>query len=226
MYAFQVEKLMNKKVDLVRTAIRIIEHKHKLPVSNPESINQEQAASDYNELLAALPTIPDLTNEERKELSNEINDKMFRLGFVDHSEYNPTNLVDEETFTKAVERVNYQHRYDAGAMFGTLTAKEAERDYNIILGVLEESDLSPEVKEAIRAMIADKLEHIPDVEAEKRTEEQEYTDRLMNAFNDAKIRFKNLSAYERMIYKMQGKDPEHLDPNDMELEEVRGLYKK
>ena len=24
---------------------------------------------------------------------------MFRLGFVDHSEYNPTNLVDEETFT-------------------------------------------------------------------------------------------------------------------------------
>ena len=46
MYAFQTEKLMTKKVDLVRTAIRIIEHKHKLPVSNPESITQEQAASD------------------------------------------------------------------------------------------------------------------------------------------------------------------------------------
>lgn len=226
MYAFQTEKLMTKKVDLVKTAIKIIEHKQKLGETNPERITQEQAASDYKELLTSLPLIPDLTIEERKELHNEINDKLFVLGFVDHSEYNATNLIDEETFIQAIERVNYQHRYDAGAMFGTLTEKEALRDYNIILSVLEQSELTPEVKETLKAMIDAKISQIPEVEAEKTSEEQQYTDRLMNAFNDAKIRFKNLSAYEKMIYKMQGKDPESLDPNNMEIEEVRGLYKK
>ena len=65
------------------------------------------------------------------------------------------NIKNVEDFKKAIEKVHYEHRYDAGAMMGTLTANEAKRTYERLLNAL---DTIPDLSE--EESIIDQFEHL------------------------------------------------------------------
>ena len=64
MNAFNIDNLKNKKAEDVPKAIRTIEYRLRTPGTYDGRITEEEAISDYNELIEALSTIMDLTEEE------------------------------------------------------------------------------------------------------------------------------------------------------------------
>ena len=130
-----LESLKRSKVDEVRREIKAINYQHVTSHTYEGKLSDEEARREYQKLLDILPDIPGLTNDERNMLQDEIQQRIDTLGKYEHSAYNLDTITDEESFRKAVDRVHYEHRYDAGAMFGTLTDYEAEKDYNTLLSL-------------------------------------------------------------------------------------------
>ena len=73
-------------------------------------------------------------------------------------------------------------------MFGTLTVYEVEKDYNILLALLNDIlDLSDDFKEEMTTLIKQKIDDIPKVENEKQEELKEYEEDFKTAKPNQKI---------------------------------------
>ena len=125
-----------------------------------------------------------------------------------------------------IEGIHYEHRHDAGAMFGTLTAVEAKRTYERLLNALDTiPDLSEEERDELRREIQSRIENIPNVEKEKDDEYEENKRMYDEAFNEAKTRFAALSPIKQVQLRMKKKDPDSLNYEFMGLDEIKGLYR-
>lgn len=141
--------------------------------------------------------------------------------------------IDELMKTKyqlvleAIEHVHHEHRYDAGAMMGTLTDQEAERDYRQILRALPDiPGLSEEERENLKAAIETRIAGIPQVEAEKSAEYEAYEASKKAAFEAAKVRFNALSAFEQMKIRRAKQAPDQIDIDWVSPAELNGMYVK
>ena len=76
MNAFNIDNLKNKKAEDVPKAIRTIEYRLRTPGTYDGRITEEEAISDYNELIEALSTIMDLTEEEINTFTEQIKEKI------------------------------------------------------------------------------------------------------------------------------------------------------
>ncbi len=221
------ERLKRTKLEEVRAAIKEIEYDHKFGLDAMIGpLTDDEAKRSYVELIRTLPEVPGITPEEIKILTNEITKKINKIGIYVHPDYNDEVLITEEDFRKAIEKVHYEHRYDAGAMFETLSENEAIKDYNIVLGVLLKSELPEEVKNALRKEIVTKIGQIPKVEEEKAAQRKAYAQEVDNAFLEAKARFKKLSLFTRAKLRLEGKAPEQLNRAFMDVEDMNSLYRK
>ncbi len=222
-----LKKLKTSKLEEVRNEIKRINEQNIAYGTYEGRIDDEAAKSEYQELLDSLMEIPGLSVDDIVVLQQEIQQRMNTIGKYKHSVYNLDNIIDEETFRKAVERVHYQHRYDAGAMFGTLSPNEAERDYNILLILLDDViGLSDNFKEEMRGLIQQKIDNIPAVQQEKIEEYKTYQAEHKKAFEEAKERFNKLGLFQKLKLKKQGKAPEQLNAEDLGIDQVNALYRK
>lgn len=221
-----LESLMTRKIDLVRAEIENIHYQHVTPGTYQGRWDDDEARREYTILLESLPEIPGLSLEEIEILKKEIQYKIDKIGVYVDPDYNVDTIKNSNDFRKAIERVHHQHRYDAGAMFGTLTPDEAERDYNTLLQLLNEIDwLTEEEKVEFRAEIATRIENIPKVQQEKRAERIAYDQAFDKAFAEAKKRFDKLSFFEKMKLRRARKAPEHQKTDFMTIEDVNRLYR-
>lgn len=218
---------MRSKVDEVRAEIKAIHYQHTTSGTYEGRLSDKQAEKQYRELLDLLPEVPGLTNDEIALLTEEINSKINKIGVYIDPDYNTDTIKSFEDFEKAIERIHYQHRYDAGAMFGTLTEDEAKRDYNTLLSLLSEiPSLSVKQMEKLRNEINSRIDNIPKIEEEKVVERRTYREEKVKAFEDAKNRFNRLGFFTKLKLRRQKQSPEHQDVKFMTAEEINGLYKK
>lgn len=127
---------------------------------------------------------------------------------------------------EAIEKIHFEHRHDAGAMFGTLTPDEAERDYRALSNSLDiMPGLTAEDIDELRQEIENRIQNIPQVEAEKEAEYQKDEQRKARAFENAKARYRQLSFFEKQKLKLEGKDPDSLDIEYMYPEHLDALYR-
>lgn len=132
-----------------------------------------------------------------------------------------------ELVQESMEAIHYEHRYDAGAMFGTLTAREAESTYRRLIAVIPKiPDLTKEEKEKLKAEIEAKIAAIPEVEEEKNAEYHEYEETKKRAFEAAKARFAALSVFEQFSLRQQKLDPENVDIEWKSIPEIEAMYTK
>lgn len=221
-----LENLMKPKIDLVRAEMKNINFYHVTKGTYEGGFSDAEAKIEYTNLLNALPEIPGLSEEEIEILKEEIQHRISMVGTDMHHAYNIDTIKNVEDFKKAIEKVHYEHRYDAGAMMGTLTPQEAERDYKAILSLVDEvKGLTDKEKEELRAEIQTKLENIPQVQQEKREEREAYDEELNREFEAAKARFASLSFFERRKLKKAKKAPENQDLKFMTVDDVKRLYK-
>lgn len=221
------ERLKRTKMEEVRAAIEEIDYDYKVGIDAMMGrLSDAEAKREYLELLKTLPEIPGITSEDIKVLTTEITNKINKLGVYIHPDYNDEVLLTEEDFRKAIDKVHYEHRHSAGAMFGPLSVGEATKDYNTVLEVLMNSNLPEEVKNTLRKEIVTKIGQIPKVEEEKAEERRLYEAELDNAFNSAKTRFKELSVFKRVKLRLEGKAPHQLDREFMDTEDYNNLYRK
>lgn len=151
------------------------------------TLTDYEAKYTYEKLAQMIPKIPGLTAQEREDLLQEIEVRIKNIPQVEkEKEEKPYEYPDEredgvskETLMKLkVEQVrdrmaliHHEHRYDAGAMMGVLTASEAERAYVKLMGLLYSiPDITPEESTMLAEEIQAKIDKIPEVEAEKRAE--------------------------------------------------------
>lgn len=221
-----LESLMTRKIDLVRAEIENIHYQHVTPGTYHGRWDDDEARREYTILLESLPEIPGLSLEEIEILKKEIQYKIDKIGVYVDPDYNVETIKNSNDFRKAIERVHHQHRYDAGAMFGTLTADEAERDYNTLMQLIDEVEgLTEEEKVEFRTEIATRIENIPKVQQEKRAERIAYDQAFDKAFAEAKKRFDKLSFFEKMKLRRARKAPEHQKTDFMTIEDVNRLYR-
>ena len=221
-----LEHLMTKKIDMVREEIKNIHYYHVTPGTYHGRWTDDEARLKYTELLNSLPKMPGLSAEDIEILKEEIQYKISKIGVYVHSYYNADNIKNANDFEKAIERVHYEHRYDAGAMFGTLTDYEAESDYRVLFNLLDEvKGLTEEEKTRLRAEILTRIEKIPEVHEEKRAERKAYDDAFAQAFEDAKARFEKLSFFEKVKLRKKNKAPEDQKLKFMTIDEVNKLYR-
>lgn len=222
-----LQKLKESKIEEVRKEINAI-HKDNTSYGTYEGRLSDHAAKKaYEEILNALHEIPGLSIDDIIQLEKELKQRINTIGKYSHLGYNIDNVTNEEDFRKAVEQVHYEHRYDAGAMFGTLTAYEAEKDYNILLELLNDIlGLTEEFKTEMRALIQQKIDAIPEVEKEKKEEQKKYEEEYKKAFEEAKKRFNSLSFFQKLKLRKEGKSLEQIDLNRLGIDQVNSLYRK
>lgn len=132
----------------------------------------------------------------------------------------------KEQVLDTIKEIHYEHRHDAGAMMGTLTASEGKGTYVRLLNALDTiPDLSEEERDELRREIQTRIENIPNVEKEKDDEFEENKRIYDEAFNEAKARFAALSPIKQVQLRMKKKDPDSLDYAFMRLDEIKGLYR-
>ncbi len=224
MYAYNLDKLMVPKIEEVRNVIKAINKQNTTFGTYEGRLTDEDALSDYQQLLEALPSIPGLSEEDIKTLTIEIEKYIDRIHNPVDERYNLDTITNEETFRKAIETIHYEHRYSAGGTFGPLTEGEALWDYRLLLNLLDKMDnLTVEVKDALRREVQVRIDATSKVEEEKRAdriavEEEE--------FSKAKDRFNKLSSFEKLKLKLKGKAPEQLNRESMDSVDYRRLYRK
>ena len=222
-----LEKLKENKIEEVRREIMEINKQNSVYGTYETRLSDEAAKAAYEEILGALHEIPGLSIDDIIQLEKEIQQRINTIGKYRNSEYNIDNVSDEKKFRKAVERVHYQHRYDAGAMFGTLSADEAERAYNTLLELLNDViGLSDSFKAEMTALIERKITEIPKVELEKIEEYKRYQAKAHMAFNQAKARFNELGFFKKLKLRREGMAPEQIDVDIIGIEGVNALYRK
>lgn len=137
--------------------------------------------------------------------------------------------MDTKAIKKAIleeiEKVHYQHRHDAGAMFGTLSPEEAEKAYREILNRISTNhQLSSDDYQELTDLIESKINNIPQVEREKENEYQKSEQTWNNSFARAKQRFDQLSFFKKRRLRLEGKDPESLG-EVISAEQLDKLYR-
>lgn len=226
--SMEYENIKKSNVDRVREALNAIDYNHKEGTSVMMGpLSDKEAKEEYMKLLASLPEIPGITEDEIKLLTTEITNKINKIGVYVHPEYNEEKLTNYDEVIAAIERVHYQHRYDAGAMFGTLTVLEATNDYNRILGLLPKIEsLTDEQRRELSAVIRTKIGQIPKVEEEKEAERVAAEEEFFNAFQEAKGRFKKLSVFQKIKLSLKGMAPNQIDQVFMTTDDMNNLYRK
>lgn len=132
-----------------------------------------------------------------------------------------------EQVLAAIEHVHYEHTVDAGAMWGTLTAREAKSEYTKLLNALPNiPDLTPEEREKLAAMINKKIAEIPLVERQMEENAEQYEILKHNAFEEAKKRFAKLSKFDQLRLRQMKQDPAQIDVDWLTLPEIEQLYTK
>ena len=132
-----------------------------------------------------------------------------------------------EQVVAAIEHVHYEHTVDAGAMWGTLTAREAKSEYTKLLNALPNiPDLTPEERETLRGMIQAKIDGIPQIEQQKHEAYEQYEASKHQAFEAAKKRFEALSSFEKLRLRQMKQDPAQIDVDWLTLPEIDQLYRK
>lgn len=223
MYAFNLESLMKPKIEEVRDVIKNIHYQYVTPGTYEGKLSDEQAISDYQELLKALPSIPGLSEEDIKVLTAEIEKKIDRIHNPVDERYNEDTITNEDDFRKAIEQIHYEHRYSAGGTFGPLTAGEAVEYYKILLKLLDKVDnLSSEEKDILRKEVQDKIDSTGVVEEAKRADRRAAKEK---EFSKAKDRFNKLSSFERLKLKLKGQSPEQVNYDSLDMRDLRRLYK-
>ncbi len=220
--------LTKTRVERVRDKIKLIDYEHKIG-SSPMigQISDEEARRSYRDLLAVLPSIPEITKEEIELLTKEINKKLNKVGVYVHPSYNSDVITDYDGVVKAIEKIHHEHRYDAGAMFGTLTEMEAINAYNILITILPEIEsLTDEQRNDLSAQIRVKIGQTSIVEEEKKAEREAEKAEFDKAFEEAKERFKKLSIFQKIRLNLKGKNPEQLETEFMNVNDVNGLYRR
>lgn len=140
--------------------------------------------------------------------------------------YDELKYTKKEQVLKVIDRIHFEHRYDAGAMMGTLSAQEAERKYTQILNELNTiPGLTDEERDELSGQIETRIKNIPQVEAEKEAEDQEYKKNKNKAFEEAKTRYKNLSVFTQIRLKLARKDPNSIDTEWLQPEQIEDLYR-
>lgn len=151
------------------------------------TLTEDEAKRTYETLARRIPGIPGLTEEEKSELLQEIAKRIENIPQVENEkvlypdEYpeERENGVSKDTLFKTkvdqvrdrMVQIHHEHRYDAGAMMGVLTASEAERAYVKLMGLLYSiPDITPEESAMLAEEIQAKIDNIPEVEAEKDAE--------------------------------------------------------
>lgn len=151
------------------------------------TLTEYEAKHAYEKLAQMIPKIPDLTSQEKEELLQEVEVRIQNIPRVEkEKEEKPDEYPDEredgisqETLMKLkvdqiwdrMAQIHHEHRYDAGAMWGVLTAGEAEYEYVKLMGLLYSiPDITPEESSMLAEEIQAKIDKIPEVEAEKRAE--------------------------------------------------------
>ena len=224
MYAYNLEKLMVPKIEEVRSVIKAINKQHTTSGTYDGRLSDEEALSDYQQLIEALPSIPGLSEEDIKVLTVEIEKHIDKIHNPVDERYNLDTITNEEEFRKAIETIHYEHRYSAGGTFGPLTEGEALWDYRLLLGLLDQmNNLNAEVKETLRKEVQSKIDSTSKVEEEKRA------DRLAveeEEFSKAKERFNRLSSFEKLKLKLKGQAPEQLNRESMDSLDYRRMYRK
>lgn len=154
------------------------------------TLTDYEAKFTYEKLARMIPEIPGLTAQEREELLQEVEVRIQNIPQVEREkEEKPYEYPDEredgvpqETLMKLkveqvrdrMAQIHHEHRYDAGAMWGVLTASEAEYEYVKLMGLLYSiPDITPEESSMLAAEIQERIDKIPEVEAEKRAEYEE-----------------------------------------------------
>ena len=224
MYAFELNKLMVPKIEEVRKVIKAINYQYTTSGTYAGRLTDEQALKDYNELLEALPSIPGLSEEDIKVLTTEIEKKIDRIHNPVDERYNVDTITNEEQFRKAIERVHYEHRYSAGGTFGPLTEGEAQYYYRLLIDLLDKiQGITPEVKDALRNEVQDKINSTATVEEEKRADKRAAK---AQEFSKAKGRFDKLSAFQKLKLNLKGEAPDKIDYDSLDMLDIRGLYRK
>ena len=151
------------------------------------TLSASEAKGAYTKLAAMINSIPGLTDAEKEELRQEINVRIQNIPQVEmdkdeHPEEYPDECeygVAKDTLFKLkveqvrdrIAKVHYEHRYDAGAMWGTLSASEAESEYVKLMGLLYSiPDITSEESDMLAEEIQERIDKIPEVEAEKDAE--------------------------------------------------------
>lgn len=159
------------------------------------TLGEDEARRAYETLAQRIDNIPGLTDAEKEELKQEIATRIQNIPQVEkdkdeHPEEYPDEYeygVPRDTLFKLkvdqvrdrIAKVHYEHRYDAGAMWGVLTASEAESEYVKLMGLLYSvPDITPEESDMLAAEIQDRIDKIPEVEAEKNAECAEIQEKL------------------------------------------------
>lgn len=212
------------KYEELKGAIEKVHYQHTVDAGMMGLLSDQEALKAYKEIMGTINQTTELTEEEIKELTNIISDKIDRIIHPRHPMYNEDLITNEEEFKVAIENIHYRQRYDDGIM-GTLNDGDAIKLYNILLGVLEKmKGLSPEVERALRKSVMVKIGQAPKVEREKIDEYNEYKVKQQVAFEAAKERFKSLSLFEKFkLYRLK-QTPKHQDVDFMSVEEIDNLY--
>ena len=151
------------------------------------TLTDREAKVTYEKLALRIPQIPGLTDQEKEELLQEVQERIQNIPQVEQDKRdNPDEYPEEredgvskktlfknkvEQVRDRIEQVHYEHRYDAGAMWGVLTAREAESEYVKLMGLLYSiPDITPEERDMLVDEIQQKIDKIPEVEEEKHAE--------------------------------------------------------
>ncbi len=132
-----------------------------------------------------------------------------------------------EQVLAAIEHVHYEHTVDAGAMWGTLTEREAKSEYTKLLNALPKiPGLTNSEREELRGIIEAKISKIPEIERQKDEASEHYEAAKHKAFQAAKQRFEALSSFERLRLRQMKQAPEQIDVDWLTLPEIEQLYTK
>lgn len=232
-----LESLMKSKIDEVRKEIKSIHFQNTTYGTYLGRLQDGDAIIKYKELLNALPKIPGLSDADIEILRQEIKQRINTVGKYENSDYNIDNVTNEEEFKRAVDEVYYKHRYDAGAMIGTLTPYEAEKKYNTLLELLNDViGFSQQFKDDMRLLIQQKIKEIPAEEKAKqeeikREEEEIRLEKIAHeqarkkAFEEAKRRFNSAGLFYKFKCIINGEAPFQLkDIKDYRITQINALY--
>ena len=223
MYAYNLEKLMVPKIEEVRSVIKAINKQHTTSGTYEGRLSDEEALSDYQQLIETLPSIPGLSEEDIKVLTVEIEKHIDKIHNPVDERYNLDTITNEEEFRKAIEQIHYEHRYSAGGRMGPLTEGEACEYYRLLLNLLDKmGNLTPEVKETLKKEVQGKIDSTEKVEEAKMEDRRAVK---AEEFAKAKARFNRLSSFERLKLKLRGQTPDQVNYESMDMRDLRRLYK-
>lgn len=216
--------LTKTKYQEVKEAIERVHYQHTVDAGMMGLLSDREALNEYEELLDLINSLSGLSEDEVRDLTDNINSKIDWIKNPRHSFYNEERITTEEEFKDAIEHIHYRHRYDDGIM-GTLDAGDATYLYNVLLEVLERmKGLSDETKKSLRDAVKVKIGQVNIVEEEKIQEYREYKEKQTAAFELAKQRYKSLSLFEKIKLHRQKQTPKYQDVDFMSVEEIDNLY--